>query len=165
MRDTRRSIGVQGFVLSIDDLVSNTSLVGTPFADRIAIGIYDVDIHALQVCEYPPDVFVESPVRPFFIPYRALTHFALQNVLAAGKSIAQSFLANAPTRVHPVEWSVGTGAGVAAAFMVRNGISDAHLMTTEAGAVDLAALQSLIRSSFAPLEWTINGSLYPPGPR
>jgi hypothetical protein len=161
LRDTRRSIGVDGFILQIEDLSSNVSLVGTPFDDRIAIGVYDIDIHPLlpSVCTYPANVFQSYPVRPFFIPYRALTHYQLTNFLVAGKSIAQSFLANAPTRVHPVEWSIGVGAGASAAFMVQNGIYNAHKLVNNTALIN--ELQNLIRT-VAPLEWTINGSLYPP---
>ena len=57
---------------------------------------------------------------PFCIPFRSLTNERYGNLLVAGKTMAQSFLANAATRLHPIEWSTGTAAGVAAAAMNRN---------------------------------------------
>lgn len=45
--------------------------------------------------------------------FRSLTNAKYDNLLVAGKTIAQSFLVNAATRLHPVEWSSGTGAGKA----------------------------------------------------
>jgi len=62
----------------------------------------DVDTHpSPQGCTYPPHVFQYYPIVPFFVPLRALTNKAVGNLLVAGKTIAQSFLAN----------SVGRGAG------------------------------------------------------
>jgi len=37
--------------------------------------------------------------------------------------MAQSFLANAATRLHPTEWSTGVAAGAAAVTMITNKIN------------------------------------------
>jgi hypothetical protein len=85
---------------------------------------------------------------PFYIPFRALTHRDLSNLLVAGKTMAQSFLANSATRLHPIEWSSGTACGIAAADMARTGRTSAALL------VDIERLQERIKTS-TPIDWTI----------
>ncbi len=88
IRDTRRSIGIGGFVLKLADLVGKApSQTGTIFSDRIAIGCYPADVHHLAVCEYPEHMNEHRDTRPFCIPYRALTHESFDNLLVAGKTI------------------------------------------------------------------------------
>ena len=43
---------------------------------------------------------------------------AAPNLLVAGKCMAESFRANANTRLHPSEWTTGVAAGGAAVLMV-----------------------------------------------
>jgi len=76
-------------------------------------------------------------------------------MLVGGKTIAQDFLANAVTRVHPVEWSTGTAVGFAAAFMVNNSISDTKVVLSR-----IRELQA-ISQKFNPINWYINGTYYP----
>ena len=64
--------------------------------------------------------------------------------------MAQSFLANSATRLHPIEWSTGTAAGVAAAAMSRNGWDSRQAFE------HIADIQALIREK-TPIDWTING--------
>jgi len=121
IRDTRRSIGLDGFVLKFADLTGPASdKTGTKFDDRIALGAYPADIHGLAGCDYPPYIVAAHDTLPFYIPLRALTNKRVGNLLVAGKTMAQSFLANSATRLHPIEWSTGTAAGVVAANMARN---------------------------------------------
>jgi hypothetical protein len=68
--------------------------------------------------------------------------------------MAQSFLANAATRLHPIEWSTGTAAGVAAAAMSRNGWDARQAFE------HVAELQELIKAR-TPIDWTIDGRTYP----
>jgi hypothetical protein len=93
---------------------------------------------------------------PFFVPFRALTNDRIENLLVAGKTMAQSFLANSATRLHPIEWSTGTAAGVAAAYMART-----HKTSRDAYR-SIHELQTQIRP-LAPLEWTIDKRRYPLG--
>jgi hypothetical protein len=79
-------------------------------------------MHLLQHCTYPEYITCSitpcnHSVRPYYIPFRALTAHGVDNMLVSGKSMAQSFLANAATRLHPTEWSTGVAAGAAAAMM------------------------------------------------
>ncbi len=148
IRDTRRSIGLDGFILSFDDLMGPASKqTGTVFSDRIALGAYPADVHPLSTCEFPPQVATHRDTLPFHIPFRALTHYQLENLLVAGKTMAQSFLANSATRLHPIEWSTGTAAGVAAARMATTGATSRQALE------DIRVIQSLVRQQ-TPLDWT-----------
>jgi hypothetical protein len=153
IRDTRRSIGLDNFVLPLADLTGPASQeTGKPFADRIAIGAYPADIHPLVTCKVPfPD---DAPTLPFFIPFRALTNREYGNLLVAGKTMAQSFAANAATRLHPIEWSTGTASGVAAAHMAKTGRSTREVLD------HVGELQALVREK-TPIEWTIGGRKVP----
>lgn len=72
---------------------------------QVAIGVYLYgDVHRLAdgVCTgssaYPDYVYSTHPVKPYYIPFRALTVATAPNLLVAGKSMAQTFMANAATR-------------------------------------------------------------------
>ncbi|MEM8945670.1 MAG: FAD-dependent oxidoreductase [Planctomycetota bacterium] len=148
IRDTRRSIGLDRFILKFDDLTGPASdRTGTKFADRVALGAYPADIHPLSNCKMPKHYSGKHDTLPFHIPFRALTHYQLDNLLVAGKTMAQSFLANSATRLHPIEWSTGTAAGVAAAFMAESSKSAREAYQ------DIGQLQSLIRQQ-TPIDWT-----------
>ncbi len=149
VRDTRRAIGLDGFILRFNDLSGPAkNQTGTKFADRVALGAYPADIHPLAGCQYPDYVRSAHDTLPFYIPFRALTHYRIDNLLVAGKTMAQSFLANSATRLHPTEWSTGTAAGVAAAYMAQNGKSSQEAYES------IEELQALIKK-FTPIDWTI----------
>lgn len=149
IRDTRRAIGLDGFVLRFADLTGPaTQRTGTVFADRIALGAYPADIHPISGCTLPQYLTEAHDTLPFCIPFRALTHRELENMLVAGKTMAQSFLANSATRLHPIEWSTGTAAGVAAAHMAKAGL------TSRQASESIAELQALVRR-FTPIDWTL----------
>lgn len=156
IRDTRRSVGLGNFVLTSSDLRGPASQVtGKRFRDRIAIGAYAMDIHGLSGCRYPSYVQAAGhETLPFFIPFRALTNRDVSNLLVAGKTMAQTFLANSATRLHPIEWATGTAAGAAAAHMGRWGLSSQLAFD----AID--DIQTLVRAR-TPIDWTINGQVYP----
>lgn len=149
IRDTRRSVGLDGFLLGFEDLTGPLDRkTGTRFADRVALGAYAADIHPLVGYKYPPHVVENHPTLPFYIPFRALTNAKYGNLLVAGKTMAQTFVANSATRLHPIEWSSGTAAGVAAATMSRDDM-------TSAGALgSIAAIQERVRRH-TPINWTL----------
>ncbi|MBI5532043.1 MAG: FAD-dependent oxidoreductase [Deltaproteobacteria bacterium] len=156
VRDTRRSIGVDDFVLSGKDLEGPASaLTGKRFIDRIAIGVYNGDIHPMKGCSYPGYVSSELQALPFYIPLRALTNRDVANLLVAGKTMAQSFRANAAIRLHPIEFSSGIGAGAAAATMVSAGIDDTRSLVEH-----YAWVQTRVKK-YAPISWTIQGKQLP----
>lgn len=130
LRDTRRSIGISNFTLQINHISGRFPQFteGTKFHDRVALASYNTDIHYLLTCQYPEemkgDLNSKYPPLPFYIPFRSLTNKKYKNLLVSGKTIAQSFLANSNTRLHPVEWNIGTASGVISAYMVQLGVYD-----------------------------------------
>lgn len=163
LRDTRRvQYGIGDFRLTYADLnYSNPDdggLTARHFPDTVAIGVYHyADIHGLKsgVCEQPYPEYItccDHPVKPYYIPFRALTSRDMGNLLIAGKGMAQSFLANAATRLHPSEWSSGVAAGAAAVFMIEH-----KLDSTMDVYKNVNVLQDLLTSSSvgSPLTWTL----------
>jgi len=151
IRDTRRAIGLDGFVLRFADLTGPAAQrTGTVFPDRIALGCYPADIHPISGCTMPAYLTAAHDTLPFCIPFRALTHGQLDNLLVAGKTMAQSFLANSATRLHPIEWSTGTAAGVAAAHMAK------ARLTSRQAFESIAEIQPLVREQ-TPIDWTLPG--------
>lgn len=157
IRDTRRSVGLGGFVLKLSDLIGVVEdgkldrLTGTEFPDRIALGAYAADIHPLVGYQYPPDVHENHPTLPFYLPLRSLTNDGYDNLMVAGKTMAQTFLANSATRLHPIEWSTGVACGVVAADLARSGAS-----TSEA-CEDYERLREKV-ARHTPVDWVIPDS-------
>ncbi|MDZ4656117.1 MAG: FAD-dependent oxidoreductase [Bythopirellula sp.] len=148
IRDTRRAIGLDGYILKFEDLTGPAEQqTGTVFPDRIALGAYPADVHPLADCKLPAYLQGAHDTLPFYIPFRALTHYRLENLLVAGKTMAQSFLTNSATRLHPTEWSSGTAAGVAAAHMARTG------KTAQQTLDSINELQQLVKK-FTPIDWS-----------
>lgn len=154
IRDTRRSIGVGGFLLTFADLTAKFEggkllrPTGTAFPDRVALGAYPADIHPLVGYEYPPYLHENHPTLPFYVPLRALTNDGYDNLMVAGKTMAQTFLANSATRLHPIEWSSGTACGVVAADLAESG------RTTAQACDDYERLRTKVAKR-TPVEWTI----------
>ena len=131
--------------------------LGFHFIDTVALGSYGFDIHRLSnsTCVLPAYLQwggMPAAARPYYVPWRALTHAESPNVLLAGKTIAQSFYTNAVTRLHPSEWSTGNAAGAGAALMAHLGINS----TTMYHSVSL--LQDLLASDAVgqPLAWNLS---------
>ena len=147
VRDTRRSVGLDGFVLRSADLAA-----ATRFPDRVAIGDYIYfDVHGLQGCE--PPTFPASPLQPYYLPLRALTTSTADaaNLLVAGKTMAQTQAANAATRLHPVEWASGTAAGVLAVAALDAAVSDL-VAACVASDEQLCDVQRRV-ARLAPIDW------------
>jgi hypothetical protein len=154
VRDSRRSIGHQGFVLTLSDLRgAPPARTGFPFPDRVATGAYAADLHPLEGCAYP-NLGRADDVLPYFIPFRALTNATYDNLLVAGKTMAQTFNASRATRVHPVEWASGTAAGTAAAMMARSVLGTPEVLAR------IGELQTRVASK-TPIDWLVDGVRYP----
>ena len=162
LRDTRRSAsGLDSFVLSEKDMASSatspilsscreqcneTVRSGTRFDDRIALGDYIYfDSHDAANCPRPS----YPTLAPYYVPFRALTSHDVDNLLVAGKTMAQTFAANSATRLHPVEFSTGAAAGVASALMIDLNVSS----TSDIYEHSIVELQESIQSRHAPLDW------------
>ena len=155
LRDSRRSgAGIDEFRvfyanLSVADPVDNTTAVHWP--DAVGIGQYFfADIHTMtaQSCPLPIYLIPGAAVKPYYIPFRALTVNGAPNVLVCGKSMAMSFWANAAMRLHPEEWTSGVAAGTAAALMVRNG------WDTSVALANIDQVQYVLIKQGQPLKWT-----------
>ncbi len=68
--------------------------------------------------------------------------------------MAQSFLANAATRLHPTEWSTGVAAGAAAVLMTQHATD--WTRGTEDMLLHVRELQDILESPAvgSPLHWT-----------
>ncbi|MBC6402163.1 MAG: FAD-dependent oxidoreductase [Hyphomonadaceae bacterium] len=159
LRESRRSIGYNGFLLCAWDLSFYPGPTGYPFCDRVGTTVYDYDIHALNRCglktEEAAVYWAEHP-KPFFIPLRSLSNDTVSNLVVAGKCMAQSFRANAATRLQPGEVVSGTAAGVVAAYCFSEHV-DVHQVIDRGRFQDI---QSRV-ARYQPLEWTIDGERYP----
>jgi choline dehydrogenase-like flavoprotein len=121
-----------------------------PFADAAAIGHYHIDLHPTPTGRN--SVYVEAA--PFQIPLRSLVPVRAGNVLAAGKCLGVTHIANGATRMHAVEWSVGEAAGVAAAVALRaGGPVQALGGCGPAGRALAAEVRGLLASRGAPTAW------------
>ena len=83
----------------------------------VAIGWYPLDIH--PTCQSGHSV--NAQVQPFQIPLGCMIAQDVDNLLPASKNLGVTHLANACTRVHPVEWTIGEVAGTLAAFNLEQG--------------------------------------------
>lgn len=113
------------------------NITGTIFYDRVAIGNYNTDLHKLTSCTYPDYIkyFDSYLPLPFFLPFRAMTNKKIGNLIVTGRLMAQSFLSNSATRVHPVMWAAGTASGVCAAYMIQNNLSTTRDLLGQIGKV------------------------------
>jgi hypothetical protein len=129
---------------------------GYHWHDTVALGSYGFDQHRLanSTCVLPQYLQyggLPGPSLPYFLPWRALTTADAPNLLVAGKNMAQSFYANAVTRLHPSEWSSGAAAGAGAALMAHSAWTSMDVYS------NISALRALVNSSAVglPIEWTL----------
>lgn len=151
MRGTRRLVGLDNFRLTERYFV-NAGAADYPggtsfrFYDSVGIGNYAVDIHPTKTSTgISPSL---EKAAPFYIPYRALGSANVRNLLASGKTMAQTYVTNAAYRLHPIEWASGSAAGTAAALMLRDSRSNHELLEIAA----LRELQDAVRAN-SPIHW------------
>jgi hypothetical protein len=153
LRTTRRSIGLNNFKLTSADFIpeSSTGRTGRVFGDRVALANYALDIHPITTssCAGAAGSPVTWHPYPFYIPFRALTNRDTQNLLVAGKTIAQSFWASTATRLQPEEFAQGQAAGAAASWMNRNGVS-----STATAYARISEVQQVTRA-YTPNNWKL----------
>eukprot|EP01079_Euglenida_sp_SAG-EU17-18_P011913 gene11913-2172_t len=157
LRGTRRSVGLDGFLLTYPALDGDvpagepppangsTGSAGYRFRDTPHLNAAMQCIHGCTLPNY-----TETHItRPYYVPFRALTNAQAGNLLVAGKTIAETFHANGATRLHPSEWTTGNAAGAAAVLMVRNGWDSAAVLR------NVGQLQDFLRGGplRTPLEW------------
>jgi hypothetical protein len=129
----RPAYGQPAFTLREADLRSD--LPGGRDFDGTAIAIthYDIDIHGCRYRNWEPTGEATSAparefkVRPLQIPLESLIPQEVNNLLIGGKGIAVTHIANAVTRIHYSEWSIGAAAGATAAWLVTQAPADLTL--------------------------------------
>lgn len=113
---TQRDIGVQQ---------PETALEPVHRADSVGVAWYNLDIH--PTCRSGHGT--NARVRPFTLPLGAFVASDCDNLLPGCKNIGVTHLANACTRVHPVEWLVGEVAAHLASACLRGRHPPAALLT------------------------------------
>jgi hypothetical protein len=154
IRGTRRINGLQNFRITerTFDNVDASDYDGRSsfrFFDSVGIGHYASDVHPTNLSQGIAPSFGKPA--PFYIPYRAIGSSNVRNLLAAGKTMAQTYITNSAYRLHPIEWASGSAAGVAAALMARDGVSNLDLLTSD---TTLQSLQAQVDGN-SPIHWSI----------
>ena len=126
--------------------------MGEQFTDSVAIGHYPIDLH--PSCAGRNSVYV--PACPFRVPLGALLPVRVRNLIAAGKALGVSHVANGATRLHPVEWAIGESAGTLAALCISHGWEPHQVADHPA---HIGTLQSCLREADIPLHWPWEDSL------
>ena len=123
-----------------------TRVAGEPFKDSVGIGHYAIDLHPSTAMR--DEVFI--PACPFRIPLGALLPVRVRNVIAAGKALGVTHIANGCFRTHPVEWNIGESAGVLAVMCISQRLEPAQVLVDPQR---LDALQSRLVATGVPLTW------------
>jgi hypothetical protein len=128
-------------------------------ATAVGLAHYDIDIHGCRYRNWRPSFEAsgagtkEYRVNPVPVPLEALVPMGVDNLLIGGKSLAVSHIANAMTRVHPVEWSVGGAAGAIASWLVHHGqpadLTPAQIIVT----AQVPDLQAYLTTQGLRYEW------------
>lgn len=91
------------------------SPIATPFTDRVAIGMYNMDVHSINNCTY--ETYPQNYPLPFFLPLRAFSNKDIDNLIPAGRAMAQEFFVCSATRTHATELASGTASMMIASYM------------------------------------------------
>jgi len=150
IRDGRRSIGLEGFIMDINF----TKTEGKTCRDRTALAGNGFDIWGHRMIpytrDYPSYMNESGSTGNIYIPLRAYTNGRVENLLVSGLAMAQSFMVNSAVRMHPEEFANGVGAGGAAAEMALNVVRSTGELVENA--VD--AVQRRIKRH-GPIDWTL----------
>lgn len=134
---------LQAGALKLDGPVA---VAGEPFKDSVGIGHYSIDFHPSAAMRDG----LYAPAAPYRIPLGALLPARVTNVIAAGKALGVSHVANGCTRLHPVEWNIGESAGVLASVCIKHNLEPHQIHETPEL---LAALQDRLSKTGVPLAW------------
>lgn len=88
------------------------------FPDSVGIGHYRLDLHPSTGLRNS----VYAQAAPFRIPLGALLPKRVRNLVAAGKCLGVSHVANGAYRLHPIEWNIGEAAGELVALCLKKGV-------------------------------------------
>lgn len=117
-----------------------------PDPTSVAIGWYPLDIH--PTCRSGHGI--NAAVEPFSLPLGSFIPQHADNLIPASKNLGVTHLANACTRVHPIEWIIGEVAGVLAAEVLRARTAPQGLMES---APLCRAVQAQLQALGIPGSW------------
>ena len=120
----RSAYGQREFMIQERDLLKNVA--GRRNFDQTAIAVahYAIDLHGCRYRNWQAsDEAASAPVKevnihPLQIPLESIIPQGVDNLLIGGKSLAVTHIANAVTRTHYSEWSIGAAAGATAGWLV-----------------------------------------------
>lgn len=133
----RPAYGQQTFLLAEADLRIDSKPQRSFSPTAIAKTHYAIDIHGCRshygsiTGEATSAATEEHNIRPTEIPIESLIPQGVENLLIGGKGIAVTHIANASTRIHYGEWSIGAAAGATAGWLVKQapeGITPAQIV-------------------------------------
>lgn len=140
IRESRRTHGLVRITADHILASANPQARARLWHDSIGIGWYPMDLHPAVGNEKN----LYEPTRPFQIPLGALIPPGCDNLVCANKNIATTPLSNGAYRLHPVEWSIGTGAGMAVTVAMEQGVTlpSLHADTTKLAEVQIRLLRA-----------------------
>lgn len=100
------------------------SRIAPPIERSVGIGAYRIDLH--PAANGRPTI--DMSALPFQIPLGSLIPQQTESLLAAGKAIGVTHIANGCTRLHPIEWNIGESAALLAEFCLREGVSSREVL-------------------------------------
>jgi hypothetical protein len=129
IREGRRIVGRSAYgqrELMLQELDLRKDIGGGRNFDRTAIAVthYAIDLHGCRYRNWEASDEAtsapvrESNIRPLQIPLESLIPQGVDNLLMGGKSLAVTHIADAVTRTHYSEWSIGAAAGATAGWLV-----------------------------------------------
>lgn len=124
----------------------NGQSTAAQFRDSVGTGHYWLDIHGGPV--EPHSVWEEC--YPYQVPLMALIPNNRNNLLAGGKCLGVSHVANGAYRLHPTEWTIGEAAGIVAHCAIAWGETPKHIRNTP---VRLARVQELLTHLGGQMSW------------
>lgn len=148
IREPRRMVGL--YTLREQDVSAACHpgrSVAPSFEDSVGVGFYRIDLHPRTNGHGPLDI----PALPFEIPLRALIPRTCANLIAAGKALSVTHIANGCTRLHPVEWNVGEAAGLFASFCTLHGNLPAYVIQSDDA---MEAFRNLLEREGVQRRWT-----------
>ena len=137
VREGRRLLGL--YTLRVDDVkrVKSLGRALKNFPTSMALGEYQVDLHAGRANEYLeselgedyskfPTTWVGSE-GVYQVPFEVFIPEKIDGLIAAEKNISVSRMVNGTTRLHPIVMHVGQAAGTIAALSVKRDIQPREL--------------------------------------
>ncbi|MBD2189669.1 FAD-dependent oxidoreductase [Pseudanabaena mucicola] len=155
----RAAYGQTEFMMREQDIRNDMEGARDFTPTSIGLTHYAIDMHGCRYRNWEPSKSPsaapanEDKVRPIILPFESLIPQRIDNLLIGGKSMAVSHIVNGATRIHVGEWSAGSAAGVAAAWIAMQNNPD----LSPQAVLDrnrIGELQELLRSQGVVMNWT-----------